>query len=203
MNISEHYEAWQALTSDWPSAPRHQGATCQQHQSDLDRYAEVIRELKPPWLIQTGIYWGGTMAFLADVMHEVNPDSRCMFVDTDLSNCRVSSRDLPNTEIVMGNAIAPAFAKMVREFSDERLGLISLDDLHTREQVAVELELYAGLASYLVVEDTILAQAVGTVYQASNPRQALDAWLPHHPEFAPDPDPEPTQHVGGWLRRVG
>lgn len=199
MNLQEQHEAWSALTGNWGTAPRYKGVTCQQHQSDLDRYAEVIRELRPPWLMQTGIYWGGTAAFLADVM--AGHGGRCLFVDIDLSPCQIREKDLPNTKIMQESATSNAFYGQFTSWAQGERGLVSLDDDHSREQVARELEMYAPYADYLVVEDTILDTAYGTHYQPSNPKQALDEWLPRHPEFAPDPDPEPTQHVGGWLRR--
>jgi cephalosporin hydroxylase len=77
-------------------------------------------------------------------------------------------------------------------------GLILLDGDHTSEQVAAELAIYADMAAYLIVEDTIM----GALGYKDGPHTALDAWLPDHPEFVPDPDPILTQHPGGWLRRI-
>lgn len=202
MKLSEHLEAWSTLVSNWPAAPRYAGVTCQQHPSDLDRYAEVIAELRPKWLLQTGIYWGGTAAFLADRMHEADSRSRCLFVDTLLWNCQVRADDLPNTTIVQESATSESFCEFFSEWTAGERGLISIDDLHTAEQVRTELAFYPEYAEYLVVEDTILDAAEGTIWQPTNPGQALREWLPCHPEFVPDPDPEPTQHVGGWLRRT-
>lgn len=212
MNLTEQHDAWEKLVNNWPAAPKYKGATCQQHQSDLDRYAEVIRELKPAWLLQTGVYWGGTNWFLADVMAEHG--GACLFVDINLGNMQYDPQQVPNAKFVQDSATSDVFFGYFQDWTADAedaaqgnylirpLGLISLDDDHTREQVARELELYGEIPDYLVVEDTILDTAYGTHYQASNPKQALDEWLPRHPEFSVDPDPEPTQHVGGWLRRI-
>lgn len=200
MELSEQLAAWSSLVYNWSAAPKYKGIICQQHQSDLDRYAAVIRELKPAWLLQTGIYWGGTSAFLADAMAEHG--GRSMFVDVDLGPCQIREEDLPSTRITRASATDPDFFEEFVDFANSAQGLVSLDDNHSCEQVVAELGIFAEYASYLVVEDTILDAAVGTIYQPSNPKQALDAWLPSHPEFTVDPDPEPTQHVGGWLRRV-
>lgn len=208
MNLDEQHDAWEKLVNNWPAAPKYKGVTCQQHQSDLDRYAEVIRELKPAWLLQTGVYWGGTAAFLADVMAEHG--GKCMFVDINLDTMQFPDNTVPNAAFVQADATSPSFyaefcnwIDRSRGWAHAEQGLVSLDDDHTRQQVAQELGMYARHASYLVVEDTILDTAYGTHYQSSNPKQALDEWLPRHPEFSVDPDPEPTQHVGGWLRRIG
>lgn len=202
MNLEQQHDHWNYLTNNWHTAPKWRNVTCQQHQTDLDRYAQVITELKPAWIMQTGIYWGGTSAFMADVLSKANPNGRCLFVDITLAPCQIRAEDLPNTTILQMPATSPEFFEFFTEWAGFEQGLISLDDLHTREQVAVELDMFADFASYLVVEDTILDIAYGTHYQPSNPKQALDDWLPNHPEFTADPDPEPTQHVGGWLRRT-
>lgn len=209
MNLSEQHDYWNFLVHNWHTAPQHRGITCQQHQTDLDRYAQVISEMKPAWVLQTGIYWGGTALFLSDVMSKANPEGRVMVVDIDLGPCQILTQNIPtdNLSIVGDSATSEEFFNQFTDFANGERGLISLDDLHTREQVAVELEMYAPYADYLVVEDTILDTADGdhAHYQPSNPKQALDAWLAsglNALQFKPDPDPEPTQHVGGWLRRI-
>jgi cephalosporin hydroxylase len=78
-------------------------------------------------------------------------------------------------------------------------GMILLDDDHSSAHVLAELDVYAPLADYLIVQDTLM----GYLPQyPDNPRQAVEKWLPGHPEFAQDPEPDPTNHPGGWLRRV-
>lgn len=79
-------------------------------------------------------------------------------------------------------------------------GLVLLDGDHSSDQVRRELDLYAPFADYLVVEDTIMEDIPKF---DDGPHVALRGWLPGHPEFNVDPDPMPTQHPGGWLRRVG
>jgi cephalosporin hydroxylase len=77
---------------------------------------------------------------------------------------------------------------------------VLLDTDHASAQVLAELEAYAPLASYLIVQDTLM----GYLPQyPDNPRQAVEKWLPDHREFTADPDPDPTNHPGGWLRRTG
>lgn len=81
----------------------------------------------------------------------------------------------------------------------DRRGLVLLDDDHSSAHVLAELELWAPLADYLIVQDTLM----GWLPQyPDNPLLALEKWLPAHLEFARDPEPDPTNHPGGWLRRV-
>lgn len=190
---------------DGSPAPRYKGVACRQQQADLDRYADLIWEFQPPWLFQAGIYEGGTMAFLADVMHEANPGSRCLFADTNLTLCRVTTRDLPNTEVYMTDAMAPSLGKVVSEFSAGEKGLVILGDAHhvrdqeaQKAQVLLELEMYAPLAGYLVVEGTVTHDRV-----SPGALLALWTWLRERTDFVQDADPEGTQHPGGWLRRIG
>lgn len=99
-----------------------------------------------------------------------------------------------------GDAASPQVITQVQDFAAGRRGLVLLDGDHASGQVARELQAYASLADYLVVQDTIM-RWLHEYYDG--PHEALDAWLPQHPEFAAvDDEPLPTQHPGGWLRRV-
>ena len=52
---------------------------------------------------------------------------------------------------------------------------------------------------YEKLEDTLMEFLPGC---GDGPHLALAKWLPAHQEFTADPEPVPTNHPGGWLRRV-
>jgi cephalosporin hydroxylase len=196
MTLAQHHDAWQALVAGRLSGrAAWRGVTCHQHPADLARCARRIRELKPPWLLRTAIGRGGTMAFLADTMRKVNPESRCMFADTELElvKCRVSTGTLPGAEVYMGSTVSPVLFREFARFAGGERGIVFLGGNRDAGQVTAELDLYAAHASYLVAEGTAWDNRV---------TEALSTWLESHPEFAADPDPQPSQHPGGWLRRV-
>lgn len=179
----------------WDQLPLAGGRPCQQFRSDLDRYAELIAELRPPWILEVGTAQGGTAVFLADAVAATR-GGRVIAVD-------IAPADVqhPGVIVVTGDAKAPQIAAAIAGLTGSARGMILLDGDHNQAQVTAELDLYAGLADYLIVEDTLM-HWLPQYQHVPGPWEALTAWLPDHPEFAADPDPVPTNHPGGWLRRV-
>lgn len=179
-----------------PDRPAYRGIYCQQFETDLDRYAEVIAELAPPFVAEIGRAEGGTALFLADRLAEANPAG--VVVSIDIAPPVYLSRTGPRVVYVTASSTDVEAVAKVRQAAADEPGLILLDGDHSSAQVTHELALYADMAAYLIVEDTIMRH----LGDQDGPHVALDAWLPDHPEFVPDPDPVPTQHPGGWLRRI-
>lgn len=190
-------EAIAASVTEWlrpnRELPRHRGVPCQQFPADLDRYRQIIRELKPPFIIEIGRAEGGTALLLADDLCDARPDGLVVSIDVAGWSQRHDRIRYVQASSTHEDAVRAAF-----EVAAGRRGLVLLDGDHSSAHVAHELALYADLADYLIVEDTIMRYLPGN---EDGPHRALDVWLPQHPEFIPDPDPELTQHPGGWLRR--
>lgn len=182
--IAQSVGAWEGMRPrSWRGRPY------QQLPSDMLRYAEVIHELRPSWIVECGTADGGAALFLADTLRW----GQVISIDNDPRPVTIPH---PRLTLFKGDAADPAMAELVA--ADGR-GLILLDDDHSSAHVLAELDLWAPLADYLIVEDTLM----GWLPQyPDNPRLALEKWLPDHPEFVQDPEPQPTNHPGGWLRRV-
>ncbi len=179
-----------------PDRPAYRGVYTQQFEDDLDRYAELVAELAPPFIAEIGRAEGGTTLLLSDALHDANELGVVISIDIEPP----TRMPLGRSQIVYitADSISDQALAAVRRAAVAGRGLILLDGDHTPAQVSRELTLYAPLASYLVVEDTIMRHLGDQV----GPHTALDAWRPLHPEFVPDPDPPTTQHPGGWLRRI-
>jgi cephalosporin hydroxylase len=189
--IARSVAAWESmLPLYWRGFP------CQQFAADMWRYAEVVHKLRPPWVLECGTADGGTALFLADAMASAG-DGHVISIDNDLRPLSVTH---PRLTLLKGDAASlETFARVTELTGGAGRGLILLDDDHSSAHVLAELDLYAPLADYLIVEDTL----IGHLPQyPDNPRLALEKWLPGHPEFTQDPEPDPTNHPGGWLRRV-
>ena len=185
-------DAWQRMRPlSWRGTP------CQQFPSDMLRYAEVLHELRPPFVVECGTGGGGAALFLA-CMLEGAIRGRVISIDNDPRPVGLTH---PRLTLLKGDAADPAMVSRVAGFPDVsgRRGVVILDDDHSCGHVLAELDLWAPLADYLIVQDTLM----GYLPQyPDNPLQAVEKWLPGHPEFAADPEPVPTNHPGGWLRRV-
>jgi len=175
--------------------PTWRGVQCQQFPADLWRYGELCFQLEPPFVVEVGSGHGGTALFLADVLALIGNGH---VVAVDVNPVPVTH---PRVIPLVGDSLSTAVLDQVAGVAGARRGLVLLDGDHDPVQVAQELDRYAPLADYLVVEDTIMAWL--PEYGGSGPLDALHDWLPDHPEFTADPDPipGPTQHPGGWLRR--
>jgi cephalosporin hydroxylase len=183
--IARSVAAWEAMRPlSWRGVP------CQQFPSDMLRYAELIHELRPPWVVECGTADGGAALFLADMIR----GGQVISIDKDPRPVTIPH---PRLTLFKGDAADPAMAAIVA--GDGERGLVLLDTDHASAQVLAELDVWAPLADYLIVQDTLM----GWLPQyPDNPRIALEKWLPGHPEFTQDPEPDPTNHPGGWLRRV-
>jgi cephalosporin hydroxylase len=193
--IARSVAAWERMGPlSWRGVP------CQQFPSDMLRYAEVLHELRPPWVLECGTGGGGAALFLAEYLADARAWRQVVSIDNDPRPLSISH---PQLTLLKGDAADPDVAAKAlhRLTSGGRgyRGVVLLDSDHTSAQVLAELDAYAKHADYLIVQDTLM----GYMPQyPDNPRQAVEKWLPGHPEFAADPEPDPTNHPGGWLRRV-
>jgi cephalosporin hydroxylase len=178
-----------------PDRPSYRGIYCQQLEPDLERYVEVINELRPPWILEVGRADGGTTTLLADRLADVRDDGLVISVDI-LPPERIPVTRSRVLYLTASSTDTETVAAVHRAAVGGR-GMVLLDGDHSSKQVTAELDLYADHADYLVVEDTIMRD----LGEDDGPHIALDVWLSDHPEFVPDPDPVLTQHPGGWLRR--
>lgn len=191
-DIGRAVVAWQRM---WDRLPEWRGVRCQQFTTDLWRYAELCFEYKPPFVVEVGTAEGGTALFLGDILG-IAGGGQVITVDVAPVHLRH-----PRVTVVTGDAADPAVVAQVMELAAGRRGIVLLDGLHEQAQVAAELDAYAGLADYLVCEDTLMRWLPG--YQdRTGPWEALGNWLPAHPEFTVEAEPVPTNHPGGWLRRA-
>jgi cephalosporin hydroxylase len=191
--IARSVAAWERMRPlSWRGVP------CQQFPSDMLRYAEVVHELRPPWVLECGTADGGTALFLADVASRGG--GQVITIDRDPRDAAITAWTRSAwLSLIKGDAADPGIVAQVTELTGGARGLVLLDTDHTSAQVLAELGAYAPLADYLIVQDTLM----GYLPQyPDNPRLALEEWLPAHPEFTQDPEPDPTNHPGGWLRRV-
>lgn len=189
--IARSVAAWEQMRPlSWRGVP------CQQFPSDMLRYAEVLHELRPPWVLECGTGGGGAALFLACMLDCTR--GQVISIDSDL---RPVAAAHPRLTLLKGDAADPGMVARVKAIPAvrNRRGLVLLDDDHGAAHVLAELDAYAPLADYLVVQDTLMGHLP---QYPDNPRQAVEKWLPGHPEFTADPDPDPTNHPGGWLRRT-
>ncbi|HEY1207024.1 MAG: CmcI family methyltransferase [Bryobacteraceae bacterium] len=176
---------------------------------DLWIYQEILFDSRPDVVIETGTHNAGSAYYFATIFDELG-NGRVYTMDVvdypkpkhARINFRLDSSTSDGTIDWIRQGIKPG----------ERV-MVSLDSLHDKEYVLAELDRYAGFVTpgcYLVVDDTHLnghplRLAFTPTPGHGGPWEALEEWLPKHPEFQPDRSREKfgfTFNPGGWLKRV-
>lgn len=175
---------------------------------DLWLYQELIHELRPHFIVETGVADGGSTAFLAD-MCRLAGRGVVISVDVTLrSTARRSLAAYDNVELVEGSSTADDVVAGIRERVDGAGALVILDSDHTEAHVAKELERYAPLVppgGYLICEDTNINGHPVYEYFGPGPMEAVATFLRTHPDFAVDTSQHKfltTFNPNGYLRRA-
>lgn len=190
-----------------------------QFPQDLVAMQELIWQVQPDLIVETGIAHGGSVIFSASMLHLLGGDGIVVGVDIDI---RAHNREAieahpmaPRIRMIQGSSVAPEIVAQVWEHAKGREKvLVALDSNHTHEHVLAELQAYAPLVtkgSYLVVFDTVVEDLPPELSSnrpwspGDNPKTAVHEFLRDHPEFEIDQDLEAklllTVAPDGYLRR--
>jgi cephalosporin hydroxylase len=173
--------------------------------TDMIAYAEIIHATKPDLLIETGTWFGGSALYFAHLFDLIGL-GRVLSIDVQKHDERPKH---PRITYAVGSSTDPEAVSWLAGEAKGRRTMVVLDSDHRRRHVLAELDAYAPLVSvghYLIVEDTNMNGHPVNWKQGPGPGEALDEWLPEHPEFERDVRPERfmlTFQPGGWLRREG
>jgi cephalosporin hydroxylase len=172
---------------------------------DLWAYQEILVETAPDVIIETGTRYGGSAAFLASMCDLLG---RGRVVTIDIKQLSGQPRH-PRIDYVLGSSPSEAVLTQVRRriTPGERV-MVILDSDHRRDHVLQELQVYHPLVSpgcYLIVEDTIVNGHPTWPDHGPGPMEAVEAFLPDHPEFHVDRNRERflvTMNPSGFLLRT-
>jgi cephalosporin hydroxylase len=186
-----------------------------QFPNDAWAIQELIWQIKPDLIIETGIAHGGSLILSASMLAlldmteaiergaTINPREskrKVLGIDIDI---RAHNRDAieahpmaSRIQMIQGSSIAHDIIEQVKQVAagSGRI-LICLDSNHTHEHVLAELEAYAQLTSvgsYCVVFDTLIEDMPADMFPdrpwgpGNNPKTAVREYLKTHPEFEID-----------------
>jgi cephalosporin hydroxylase len=171
---------------------------------DLWIYQELLHELRPDLIVETGTAFGGSALYLASIC-DLLGHGNVVTVDIIEQDGRPQHARL---EYLTGSSIAPEMVDEVKRRIDAgATTLVVLDSNHKRDHVLEELRLYSPLVtpgSYIVVEDTILNGHPVSPEFGPGPMEAVDDFLAETDEFEVDRRREKlylTFNRKGYLRR--
>jgi len=127
--------------------------------TDMWMYQELINEIKPDLIIETGTCHGGSALFMRDVMDKVCPDGRIISIDISHEGLREKAKQ-HGIEYYLGSSTDDETVIHVKAHIaayECKSVMVVLDSDHEEVHVSKELEIYAPLVtkgSILIVEDT-------------------------------------------------
>ncbi|NDG70339.1 MAG: cephalosporin hydroxylase [Proteobacteria bacterium] len=219
-----HDTTLKSLTADWffkANAHKYSyhfewlGRPIIQYPQDMVAMQELIWEIKPDLIIETGIAHGGSLVFSASLLaildlceaigekKSIDPSQsnrKVLGIDIDIRSHNRSAIEAhpmaSRIQMIQGSSISREIIDQVHSIAAQYSKiLVCLDSNHTHEHVLEELKAYAPLVtkgSYCVVFDTIVEELPKEMFPdrpwgpGNNPKTAVCEFLKIHPEFEID-----------------
>lgn len=182
---------------------------------DIVAYQEIIFNVKPNLIIETGVWFGGTSIFFASMLEMCGIVGKVIGIDIRL---RPKTKQAINTHLLgkriillNGSSTSDEIINKVRKMVRGKIVLVHLDSNHSYKHVLKELNLYAPLVSvgsYIIVADTGLEDIAnfGGYTKQNNPKVAVREFLKNNNNFIIDKKfmskLVTTSHPDGYLRRI-
>jgi len=196
-----------------------------QYPQDIIAMQEIIWDVKPDLIIETGIAHGGSLIFSASMLALLELTGqieqwRVLGIDIEI---RPHNRQAIETHplaakitMLEGSSIDPSIICQVKAFAETSKNiLVCLDSMHTHTHVLAELSAYAPLVtigSYCVVFDTVIEDMPADFFpdrpwgKGNNPKTAVREFLHTHDQFVIDTEIEQklliTVAPDGYLKRI-
>ncbi len=168
---------------------------------DMVRIQEVIFQVQPDVIVETGVAHGGSLIFYASLCKAMGK-GRVVGIDIEIrphNRQAIEAHFLfPYITLIEGSSTAPEIVAQVKSHikPDEKV-LVLLDSNHTKAHVLDELNAYAPLVtsgSYIVAMDGIMQEVVGAPrtnpdWTWNNPQTATREFLAQNPNFVLEEPP--------------
>lgn len=190
-----------------------------QYPQDMIAMQEIIWELKPDLIIETGIAHGGSIIFYASML-ELIGKGEVLGIDIDIRQHNKEEIEkhpmFKRIRMIEGSSLLRETVEEVKAIASKHEKImVCLDSNHTHNHVLSELQLYSpfvSVGSYLVVFDTIV-EFMPDGYlpnrpwkKGDNPWSATQAFLKDHPEFKVDYEIDNKLLISvapeGYLKRI-
>lgn len=193
-----------------------------QFPSDLMVMQEIIWKVKPDYIIETGVAFGGMITFYASILEAIGK-GKALGIDIDPRKHNMDLLEVHplrhRIDIVKGSStdekVIDAVKNYISPLIPKPVIMACLDSNHTKDHVLQELRLYSPLVSvgsYIVVFDTAIefvgspAGSRGEWGRGNSPWTAVQEFMKDNDEFVVDTEVETralvTAAPGGWLKRI-
>ena len=186
---------------------------------DMFAMQEIIWEVKPDLIIETGIAHGGGLIFYASML-ELIGKGEVLGIDIDIRKHNRKEIEkhkmFKRIKMIEGSSVDKKVIKKVANIvKKHKKVMVCLDSLHTHEHVLKELNLYSKFVSpgtYLVVFDTIIEYLPKGFFgnkpwdKGNSPATAIKAFLKKNKNFIINRDIGNklviTSTPGGFLKKL-
>jgi cephalosporin hydroxylase len=181
---------------------------------------EIIWDVKPDLIIETGIAHGGSLILWSSLLELLGGDGRVVGIDVEIrphNRAAIEAHPLfKRITMIEGSSVDGSVVDRVGEMARDRPSvMVMLDSSHAHEHVRRELDLYAPLVSvgsYLIVFDTSVEYLPDDLFanrpwkRGNSPATALRDFMASNHEFEVEQVIDRklllTSAPGGYLRRV-
>jgi cephalosporin hydroxylase len=182
---------------------------------DMIRMQELVYQVRPDVIVETGIAHGGSLVLSASMLAMLDMTDAIeagVTIDPKVSQRKVLGIDIDirphnraaieshpmgsRIQMIQGSSIAPEVVAQVQAVAaDYKRVLVCMDSMHTHDHVLAELNAYAPLVSvdsYCIVFDTFVEDMPERFFAdrpwdvKNNPKTAVWEYLKNHPEFEID-----------------
>ncbi len=187
---------------------------------DMIAIQELVWDIRPDCIIETGVAHGGSLIYYASLLKLLGGDRKVIGIDIDIrAHNRKEIEGHPvfsHIELVEGSSICPETFDHVKKLAESsECIMVILDSNHTYEHVLKELEMYGDLVkkgSYLIVMDTLIDDMPEDFFpdrpwgKDNNPKLAVNKFLELNKRFEIDRDLEHKLLLsvcpGGYLKSI-
>jgi cephalosporin hydroxylase len=213
-----------ALSRDWLQASMQRkyvynfdwlGRPIIQYPQDMVAMQELVWQVRPDLIIETGIAHGGSLVLSASLLALLDmcdaieagttldprqSNRKVIGIDIDIrahNRAAIESHPMASRiQMIQGSSVKAETIESVRQAATGfgRV-MVLLDSMHTHDHVLAELQAYAPLVtvgSYCVVFDTFVEDMPARFFEdrpwdvGNNPKTAVRQWLKTHAEFEAD-----------------
>lgn len=172
---------------------------------DLWIYQEIIFDLRPDVIIETGTYFGGNSLYMACICDLIS-HGRVLTIDIEERDGRPHHERI--TYITDSSTSNSTVQKVKHEIEGCSSIMVVLDSDHTKHHVLNELNIYSDIVtkgSYLIVEDSNINGHPVAPDFGLGPMEAIEEFLQKNDKYVVDETKEKllmTFNPKGYLRRI-